>query len=221
VPRAHLNTGLRARTQFAAAPRAASRICARGPRARCYNRAVAARGALFRRWAGASVLGAAVLHLLTFAPAVAARLPGGVTWVLGLLVVVPFAAMIVSIHRRARLSGEPARWRIGRVGVTDWRPLLAPVPPGMRLVAAAAMAYCFLNFLLCAIALGQVRAVEEREGRAYRVDDGGVRHEVTREEHDELRALQIRLASGHLVLFALFPLIYFVCVEPLPPARRD
>ena len=188
--------------------------------ARCYNRVVAAAGsALFRRWAGAGLVVAALVHLATFAPGIAARLPHGLVWVLALVMLGPFAAMVVSIRRRAVVSATPTgrRWRIG---LADWRPLLAPVPPGMRLVAVAAIAYVTLNFLLSFVALGDTRAVEERDGRAYRVDGAGARQEIAREERDDLRALQTRLISGHVVLFALLPLIYFVCVEPAVPPRR-
>jgi hypothetical protein len=72
----------------------------------------------------------------------------------------------------------------GAVRVVEWRRLLGLIPEGLRHAGLAVVAYVLLNLALSLFLLG----------------DEGV--------------ASVRLLSGHLLLFYLIPLMYFLFVEP-------
>ena len=66
-------------------------------------------------------------------------------------------------------------------------------------VLIAVAAYTFLNFVFFA----RMEGVPDRDGRNYYLHNHGVRiRNITREEFRYHRALVVRSASGHWVLFA-------------------
>jgi len=163
-------------------------------------------------WRAAAALGfaaSAALHLATFTP-LAARLGEGHVAAVFAGAFVPLVAMTARLRR----LGAPARrWR--GLGIRDWRPLVALVPgPARALVFATAM-YVLMNLVLSLLLIGGEAAVAT-DGRLFLVRRGE-RREVTRAEYDAHGAAALRLASGHLLLFYLIPLVYFVFVDP----RRD
>jgi hypothetical protein len=167
-------------------------------------------------WLGVAVAGfvaSAVLHLGTFTPA-AARFTDAHAAALFAATFVPLAAMVV----RLRHASAPTRqWRHFRV--SDWRRLAALVPPPMRAMLFGAALYALMNLVLSLLLVGGSHA-EEVAGRFY-VAQGGERHEVTRDEYLAHRAVTLRLASGHLLLFYLVPLVYFRFVDPHRQLREE
>ena len=130
----------------------------------------------------AGFLASALAHLATFSAPLTARLPDGAVVILFAGAFVPLGGVLARL-RWARADARPGR----RWALVDWRALVAPVPPGARLVVFAAAAYALMNLTLATL-LG--------------VEAGST------------RALDLRVLSGHLLLLYLLPLVFFLFVDP-------
>jgi len=127
-------------------------------------------------------LASALAHLATFSETLTGRLPDGLALALFAGAFAPLGGVLVRL-RWARAVARPGR----RWAVVDWRALLAPVPPGARLVVFATAAYALMNLTLSVLI--------------------GV-------EAGSTRALDLRVLSGHLLLLYLLPLVFFLFVDP-------
>jgi hypothetical protein len=165
--------------------------------------AVAAR--VFLGLATAGFIASAVLHLATFVPLAP---PAGDAPALLLFgaAFVPLVAMLARLRGAARARA----WR--RLRVLEWRALVPLVPPGIRVLLFGAVLYALMNLVLSLMATGGVTMTAEG-GRAYVVEAGGRRREVSEEEYDAHRRLTTRLLTGHLLLFYLVPLTYFRFID--------
>ena len=108
----------------------------------------------------AGFLVSAVVHLLTFAPALAGRALDGLALALFAGAFVPLGALLARL-RGARFAARPGRWW----AVVDWRALIAPVPAGARLLVFATAAYALMNLalsVLLGLEVGATRAAELR-----------------------------------------------------------
>ena len=129
----------------------------------------------------AGFLVSALVHLATFSERLVARLPDGVPLALFAGAFVPLAGLLVRL-RWVRAEGRPGR----RWTIVDWRALVAPVPPGARLLVFATAAYALMNLTL-SVLLGL--------------------------EVGSTRAVDLRVLSGHLLLLYLLPLVFFLFVD--------
>ncbi len=161
---------------------------------------------VFAALAVAGFVASAATHALTYlAPSAA---PGGsVLWLVPNLFVL-WPAMI--IRSRGLWRRAPAR------STDDVRAILEPlrdVPPAVWALGAALVVYAMLNFVLC---VGLLREGGPRGAAGGRyLDYKGHRvRSLSEQEYDALSAAEIRLATGHLMLFHAVAAVYFVWVDP-------
>jgi hypothetical protein len=157
---------------------------------------------------------AAALHLSSFTSLATTVRDGAAV----MLWVGAFGLLMAMVLRMRRAEAPSRAW--GRFRIYDWRALGSLVPPPIRGVTFALVLYVLMNFALSLTLAGGVTATATN-GRFYLDAAGAARREVSREEYEEHHRLTTRLASGHLLLFYVVPLIYFRFVDPrLAELRR-
>lgn len=102
--------------------------------------------------------------------------------------------LALAMVARLRRASTVGRGRWGRLALLDWRLMLRAVPPGLRVMLVGAALYAWMNFVLC-------RMIELPP--------------------DGQRAITLRMATGHLIVFFLVPLVFFRFVAPVLEANSS
>ena len=168
-------------------------------------------------WAWPAVAGLAVsaaVHLVAYvAPPWS---PGD--WVLWLAPNIFVLVLVMIIRSRGLFPRSPARTAAQRRAILD---PLAAIPPVVWVLGVALFLYTFVNFFVSLGLLRAGRPAATADGRRYLDYKGRHVRDLSAQEYDALAAAEIRLATGHLMLFHGVLAVYFVWVDPRRRRPRE
>jgi hypothetical protein len=161
---------------------------------------------MFGTLAAIGLAAAVIVHALTFYPRPSiVTEEGSPVWVLGILMFVPFTAMVLSMPRE--LGRHPG-----------FRKRLSIYPRWARIVIIAAIIYTGFNLISFQQPGGQA---EIRNGRFVLAYRGAVRN-LSEEEYLAVKRDEVRAPSEYWAFFFLAPTLYFFfrrSPRPGPPTE--
>jgi hypothetical protein len=96
----------------------------------------------------------------------------------------------------------------GRIGGVSNLRIVAGMPTWARATIGVCAVYVALNFVWCLVAHGEKVQVSNGKAVAY---VSGVSRILTGTEYRDYLELQARFWSGHILIFYLVPVFYFLC----------
>jgi hypothetical protein len=141
------------------------------------------------------------------------------TWYIHVLLFIPFGYMVVrsSLHQNHSLikdentSFDKFEKTTSRI-IRKYKQIPAIIRPIILFIGIALVLYLPFNFFIGMAHLGH-GGPDYSDGRYFLSSQGKYVRDLTKEEYIQYQAYEVRLFSGHWMLFTGIPLIYFSFVD--------
>jgi len=141
-------------------------------------------------------------------------------WPLHLATMAVCAIMVFSLvsqqHRQPKkpVKGLFASWRAANQQNKEFQSkMLAFVPRPLRVACVATFIYAFINFALFMV-LMEGGSPSVKNGSYYLHSHGRKIRDITKDDYQRFLAYEVRGFSGHWMIFAILPTVYFLTVHP-------
>lgn len=159
-----------------------------------------------------------MVHFATFVPGI--PVSAGPSFILHLTSMAAFGAMVFSIvalqqgqHKKSG-RGVAASWRSANQKNREFQSRLFGIMPfPVRVACAISLMYSFATFILVGALMG-VGTPFVKDGNYILHSHGKKIRDITKEEYQRYRNLEVRLFSGGWILFSIVPTAYFLTVHP-------